>query len=138
MNASFFTNDQNNSISWMDSIGVAIFSKEQENTIIKFSASNWQVSVEDTVALDANTIEKITVSQGKLIILPKYPEEVEDPSPSVRVHFEELQLDFTVQYTKVVDDTRANSRVSLFWQSAGAIQSGASGVVGESRAMAFE
>ena len=87
------------------------------------------------VSLDTNTLEKITVSQGKLRVIPKYPKEVEDTNPSVHVHFDEPQLDFSVQYSKLVHDAHLSFRVSLFWQSTRALQSEARGIIGEYRAM---
>lgn len=128
MNAGFSVNALNRSNSWMDSIGVTVFHKGQKPTQIKFSASAWEVNIEESLSLEADQVEKITVSKGRLMILPMYPKEFPVISPSIQVRFSDLDLDFLVHYTESVHE---DARVSLFWHSTGAMHSGAHGIVGE-------
>ena len=132
MNAGFSADALNHSNSWIDSIGVTVFHKGQETTQIKFSASTWEVNIGESVSLEADQVEKITVSKGRLMILPMYPKEFPDISPSIQVHFSDLDLDFSVHYTESVHEDQTRARVSLFWRSTGAMHSGAHGIVGES------
>ena len=131
MNAGFSVDALNRSNSWMDSIGVTVFHKGQESTLIKFSASAWEVNVGESVSLEADQIEKITVSKGRLMILPMYPKEFPVISPSIQVQFSDLDLDFSVHYTESIHEDESIARVSLFWHSTGAMHSGAHGIVGE-------
>ena len=136
INAGFSANPLNSSISWMDSIGVTIFHQRKETTLIMFSASDWEVSIGESVSLEADKVEKIMVSQGKLMILPMYPTELTF-SPNIMVHFEELGLDFSVQYTEVFHQGHKSFRLSLFWQSVGAIQIESLGIVGGTRTLVY-
>ena len=131
MNAGFSANALNISNSWMDSIGVTVFHKGQETTQIKFSASAWEVNIGESVSLEADQVEKITVSKGRLMILPMYPKEFPAVYPSIQVHFSDLDLDFFVHYTELVSEDHKRAQVSLFWHSTGAIHAGAHGIVGE-------
>ena len=131
MNAGFSVDALNRSNSWMDSIGVTVFHKGQESTLIKFSASAWEVNVGESVSLEADQVEKITVSKGRLMILPMYPKEFPVISPSIQVQFSDLDLDFSVHYTESVQEDESRAQVSLFWHSIGAMHSGAHGIVGE-------
>lgn len=131
MNAGFSADTLNISNSWMDSIGVTVFHKGQETTQIKFSASAWEVNIGESVSLEAGQVEKITVSKGRLMILPMYPKEFPVTSPSIQVHFSDLDLNFFVHYTESVSEDHRRAQVSLFWQSTGAMHSGAHGIVGE-------
>jgi hypothetical protein len=131
MNAGFLVDALNSSNSWMDSIGVTVFHKGQESTQIKFSASAWEVNVDESVSLEADQVEKITVSKGRLTILPMYPKEFPVISPIIQVGFSDLDLDFSVHYTESVHEDETRARVSLFWHSTGAMNSGAHGIVGE-------
>lgn len=115
----------------MDSIGVTVFHKGRETTQIKFSASAWEVSIGESVSLEADRVEKITVSKGRLMILPMYPQKFPITSPSIQVYFSDLDLDFSVHYTKSAHEDYKRFQVSLFWRSVGSIRSGAHGIVGE-------
>ena len=132
MNAGFSADALNCSNSWMDSIGVTVFHKGQETTQIKFSASAWEVNIGESVSLEADQVEKITVSKGRLMVLPMYPKEFPAVPPSIQVHFNDPNLDFSVHYTELVYGDQRRARVSLFWLSTGAMHSGAHGIVGES------
>ena len=131
MNAGFSTDALNSSDSWMDSIGVTVFHKGQETTLIKFSASAWEVNIGESVSLEADQVDKITVSKGRLMILPMYPKEFPDISPSIEVYFSDLDLDFSVHYMESIYEDHKRAQVSLYWRSTGAIHSGAHGIVGE-------
>ena len=130
MNAVFHMDPLNSSISWMDSIGISVFHKGNDKTQIKFSASSWDMSIGDSVSLTASTLDKITVTQGRLRISPSYPKEDPTVFPSIEVYFDEFEFDFSIHYTKVVYEDHKNFRLSLFWRSIGAIPSDAHGIVG--------
>ena len=136
INAGFFTDPLNSSISWMDSIDVTIFHQNRGNTHIKFSASGWAVSIGESVSLEADKVEKIMVSNGKLTIVPMYQTEFA-LSPKIIVHFETLGLDFSVQYTEVFRLGHKTFRLSLFWQSVGVIPMVSLGIVGETDTLKF-
>ena len=65
--------------------------------------------------------------------MPTYPKKFPVTTPSVEVHFSELNLDFSVHYTEFIDKDHSNKKpkVFLFWRSTEAIHPGAHGIVGK-------
>ena len=116
----------------MDTIGITISHEQNEYTQIKFSASDWEVNIGESISLKADKVEKITVSKGRLIVLPAIPGDSSAFAPTIHIHFADLDLDFSVQFMEVDSEGRKSFRLSLFWKSIGAKILGAHGIVGES------
>ena len=101
MNALFIPDALRPEVTWFGSIGMVINNvfKKSNSTKLRFVADQKMVYIGDSVKLNAESVEKLTFSRGKLTI-SETKRGKEKSRPEVQVNLEDLGMDFVVRFTK--------------------------------------
>ena len=102
MNALFVPDVLRPEVTWFGSIGMVIKNNNFKNvnsTKLRFVADQKIVYIGDSIKLNANSVEKLTFSKGKLTI-SEAKRGKEKSRPEVQVNLEDLGMDFVVRFTK--------------------------------------
>lgn len=102
MNALFVPDVLRPEVTWFGSVGMMIKNvfKKANSTKLRFTADEKMVYIGDSVKLNANSVEKLTFSKGKLTVSEAKRETGERSRPEVQVNLEDLGMDFVVRFTK--------------------------------------
>ena len=125
MNSKFVPDAQRSEVTWLGSVGIIVHNsryKGTNSTKLRFEASEKNIYIGDKVVLQAKNIEKLTFSNGKLIVSEAPPTD-EFQYPSVMVDLQDVEISFTLKFT--------NQHLDMYWHSTGKNIPDSHGLIGE-------
>ena len=125
MNSKFMPDAKRSEVTWLGSVGIIIQNSQYKGsniTKLRFEAAEKNIYIGDKVVLQAKNIEKLTFSNGRLMI-SEAPTTTEFQYPSVMVDLQDVEISFTIQFT--------NQHLDMFWHSSGRKIPDSHGLIGK-------
>ena len=125
MNAMFVPDSRREEVTWLGSIGIIVHKssyRRSNGTALRFEAKDKTIHIGDKITLEARNIEKLTFTDGKLIISEAPPTEG-FKYPAVYVDLKDVELSFTIKFM--------NEHLDLFWHSTGQVVEDSHGIIGK-------
>ena len=124
MNAMFVPDSRREEVTWLGSMGIIVQNSQYKTsnaTYLRFETKGKKIYIGDKVTLLAKNIEKLSFSNGKLIISEATPSEG-FRYPSVLVDLHDVGLNFTIKFM--------NEHLDLFWHNTGKNTEDSHGIIG--------
>ena len=125
MNSKFVPDGRRSEVTWLGSIGIIVKDskyKKSKRTKLQFEASEKSIHIGDKIILQAKNIEKLTFSKGKLTISEAPPTD-DFHYPSVLVDLKDVEISFTIKFTK--------QHLDMYWHSTGKKITDSHGLIGK-------
>lgn len=123
MNAHFVPDTTTWDNTWLGSIGIAVLHEGRKIITLQFTAADQFVKIGNR-NFDARTVEKLTLSKGRLTVVEALSVNHSLVNPTVGVEFTDSRLDFNVRFNR-------NNHLDVYWHNAGAVsENNSEGIVG--------
>ena len=126
MNALFVQDSVRDEVTWIGSLGIVVRNtpyKKSDVTKLRFVVEEKKIYIGEEVALQVQKIEKLTFSNGKLMINESSRTKGEK-SPEVYVDLQDVGLSFKVRFTK-------SKHLDLSWERVDKQPADSHGMIGE-------
>ena len=126
MNALFVQDSVRDEVTWIGSLGIVVRNtpyKKSNVTKLRFMVEEKKIYIGEEVALQVQKIEKLTFSNGKLMINDSSRRKGEK-SPEVYVDLQDVGLSFKVRFTK-------SKHLDLSWERVEKQPADSHGIIGE-------
>ena len=122
MNALFVLGSDERNGTFIGTLGIVFRNTSYNNTKLMFNGTSKEITFfgDESLTLDAKTVQGLYIYNSQLSI-SRSPRR--SGTPSVRVRFRDMGLDFTVRFTR--------KHLEMFWQNIGELDDDSHGLIGE-------